>query len=180
MSKELGECVSRDIELLRRLGWEDFAKTRRKGGPCGPEQHRRLPSTLPTAPLQESRSPRQACHPQMGHPETTRRAVQGSAQVMQRPLEFSQRGVRTNDPEGSMGGDARFHGPRARKNPSVPPRVSSLKETDALIGSATTHGQGSTRKHCLSPPRSRCSLDMPWSKSCARSSLQTRLTVRFC
>ena len=32
LPKELGECVSRDVELLRRLGWEDFVKTCLKGG----------------------------------------------------------------------------------------------------------------------------------------------------
>ena len=32
LPKDLGECVSRDVELLRQVGWEDFAKTRRKGG----------------------------------------------------------------------------------------------------------------------------------------------------
>ena len=30
--KDLGECVSRDIELSQQVGWEDFVKTRQKGG----------------------------------------------------------------------------------------------------------------------------------------------------
>ena len=29
---DLGECFSRDVELLWQVGWEDFVKTYRKGG----------------------------------------------------------------------------------------------------------------------------------------------------
>ena len=32
LPKDLGECVSRDVDFLRQVGWEDFVKTRRKGG----------------------------------------------------------------------------------------------------------------------------------------------------
>ena len=29
---ELGECIHRDVELLQRVGWQSFDKTRRNGG----------------------------------------------------------------------------------------------------------------------------------------------------
>ena len=32
LPKELGECVKADVELLERVGWEAFVKTRRRGG----------------------------------------------------------------------------------------------------------------------------------------------------
>ena len=32
LPKELGECVTADVELLERVGWEAFVKTRRRGG----------------------------------------------------------------------------------------------------------------------------------------------------
>ena len=31
LPKDLGECVSRDVELLRQVGWEDFVETRQQG-----------------------------------------------------------------------------------------------------------------------------------------------------
>ena len=32
LPKDLGECISRDVELLQRVGWQRFVKTRRQGG----------------------------------------------------------------------------------------------------------------------------------------------------
>ena len=32
LPKDLGECVSRCVELLHQVGCEDFVKTRQKGG----------------------------------------------------------------------------------------------------------------------------------------------------
>ena len=32
LPKDLGECVSRDVELLQQVCWEDFIKTRQQGG----------------------------------------------------------------------------------------------------------------------------------------------------
>ena len=32
LPKDLGEYVSRDVELLQQVGWENFVKTRRQGG----------------------------------------------------------------------------------------------------------------------------------------------------
>ena len=32
LPKDLGECISRDVELLQRVGWQRFVKTRRHGG----------------------------------------------------------------------------------------------------------------------------------------------------
>ena len=32
LPKDLGECVHKDVELLRRVGWQRFVKARRNGG----------------------------------------------------------------------------------------------------------------------------------------------------